>query len=120
MQRYCTRWRETADVDADAKDAGPGAGMAGTVTAAELEDALFNAVRGHLEEMITWGRGDEALGMEHFELEEKTLADGFEVMRLFTEAHMAVRAARETRRDDVADADGDARVTVQELSLIHI
>ena len=101
-------------MDANATDPGSGAGMAGAASAAELEEALFNGVRGHLEEMIAWARSDEALGMEHSPFEEKTLADGFEVMRLFTEAHMAVRAARETRRADVADADGDARVTVED------
>ncbi|MDQ2874205.1 MAG: hypothetical protein M3Y33_05080 [Actinomycetota bacterium] len=51
--------------------------------------------------------------MEHSPLEDKTLAGGFEVMRLFTEAHLAVRTARETRRADVTDADGDARVTAE-------
>ena len=101
-------------MDADAKDPVPGAGKGGAGTAAELEDALFDAVRGHLDSMISWARSDAALGMEHVGLEEKTLADGFEVMRLLTEAPLAVRAARETRRTDVTDADGDARVTAED------
>ena len=70
-------------------------------------DYLFDGVRGHLEEMITWGGGEEALGLEHAPLEEQVLAQGYELMRLFTQAHLAVRTAREVRRGDVVDADGD-------------
>ena len=43
-------------MDANATDPGSGAGMAGAASAAELEEALFNGVRGHLEEMIAWAR----------------------------------------------------------------
>lgn len=85
---------------------------AAPVSALEVEDRLFDGVRGHLEAMIAWGRGEEALGLEHAPLEERVLAEGYEVMRLFTEAHLAVRTAREARRGDVVDAGGDARVTV--------
>ena len=35
-------------------------------------------------------------------------------MRVLAESHMALRAAREQRRDDVADADGDARATAED------
>ena len=54
------------------------------------------------------------LGLEHAPLEERVLADGQEMMRLFTQAHLDLRAARESRREDVVDADGDARVTVED------
>jgi hypothetical protein len=77
------------------------------------EDGLFGPVRERLESMIGWARSGEALALEHGELEERTLTEGFEVMRLFTEAHMAVRTLREERRADVADADGDARVSAE-------
>jgi len=84
-----------------------------TVGAADLEDALFAGVRQHLESMIGWARSEEALALEHDQFEGKTLAGGFEVMRLFTEAHMAVRTAREQRRADVLDADGDRRSSAE-------
>src|SRR5258708_31096972 len=63
--------------------------------------------------MIGRARSGEALALAHGELEERTLTEGFEVMRLFTEAHMAVRTLREERRADVVDADGDARVSAE-------
>jgi hypothetical protein len=39
---------------------------------------------------------------------------GFEFMRLLTQAHLDLRAAREQRRDDVTGADGDARTTCED------
>jgi hypothetical protein len=79
----------------------------------DLEDRMFDAVRARLESLIGWGRSSEAIGLEHAPLEERVLAEGFEVMRLFTEAHLGLRTAREERRSDVVDADGDVRVTVE-------
>jgi hypothetical protein len=105
-------------MDAEASTPGAGSGGAVPVTqpaaVAEVEDALFDSFRQHVESMIGWGRGQEAHGLEHDVVEEQVLARGFEAMRLFTEAHMAVRTARETRREDVVDAQGDRRVTVEE------
>ena len=91
--------------------AGPGDGSAGRVSAADLEDALFDGLREQVESMISWAKSDDALALEHDQFESRTLAGGFEAMRVFTEAHMGLRAAREERRADVVDADGDARVT---------
>ena len=51
--------------------------------------------------MISWARSPEALALEHDRIEEGTLAGGYELMRVLAEAHMALRAAREQRRDDV-------------------
>ncbi len=105
-------------MDAEAGSPGVGGGSGGTrpVTqpaTAEFEGALFDSFRQHMESMIGWGRSQEALDFEHEAVEEQVLARGFEAMRLFTEAHMAVRTARETRREDVVDAEGDRRVTVE-------
>jgi len=82
--------------------------------AGDLEDALFSAVREHAESMICRAKSGEALALEHDQLEEKTLAGGYELMRVLAESHMALRAAREQRRDDVVDADGDARATAED------
>ena len=87
--------------------------VVGQAEAAAVEDALFNGLRQQVESMIDWARSAEALGLEHGPFEERTVTAGFEAMRLFTEAHFAVRAARETRRTDVVDADGDVRVTAE-------
>src|SRR5215470_3102192 len=96
----------------DAEQSSPAEGSGGM--RAVVEDALFDAFREHVESMIGWGRSQEALGLEHDKVEERALALGFEAMRLLTEGHMALRTAREPRRADVVDADGDARVTVEE------
>jgi hypothetical protein len=92
---------------------GDGDGVDGTVMAADLEGRVFDAVREHVESMIAWGLGREAAGLEHGPFEERVLADGQEFMRVFTQAHLDVRTAREERREDVVDADGDRRVTVE-------
>ncbi len=87
---------------------------AGQVAAADLEDALFGGLRQQLESMISWAKSDEALALEHDQFESRTLTGGFEVMRVFTEAHLGLRAAREQRRTDVADAAGDLRVSTED------
>jgi len=80
----------------------------------DAEEALFAAVREHAESMIGWARSEQALSLEHGELESKAITDGMEFMRLLTQAHLDLRAAREQRRTDVADADGDVRMTCEE------
>ena len=102
---------ETVAVDASMAQVQSRDAMAGQVPVADLEDALFDGLRQQLESMISWARSDEALALEHDQFESRTLTEGFEVMRIFTEAHMGLRAAREQRRADVVDAGGDARVT---------
>jgi hypothetical protein len=82
------------------------------LSGAQIEDGLFSVVGEQVESMIAWGRSDEALGLEHAALEARVMAEGFEMMRVFTEAQLALHTLRETRRDDVVDADGDTRVTV--------
>ena len=77
--------------------------------AGDLEDALFSAVREHAELMISWARSPEALALEHDGLEDRTMTDGLELMRLVAQAHLALRAAREQRRGDVTGADGGVR-----------
>ena len=80
----------------------------------DAEEALFAAVRGHAEAMIAWARSERALSLEHGELESTVMKDGMEFMRLLTQAHLDLRAAREQPRHDVADADGDARTTCED------
>jgi hypothetical protein len=92
----------------------PPAGVAGgQPDAGDLEDALFSAVREHAESMISWARSAEALALAHDRLEEKTMTEGLELMRLLAESRLALRAAREQRRSDVRDADGDPRAVAE-------
>jgi hypothetical protein len=83
----------------------------GGLDAATAEDGMFALVRELTESQIAWARSDEAQGLEHGVLEEHVLGQGFEWMRLLTQGYLRVRAAREQRRTDVTDADGDARVS---------
>jgi hypothetical protein len=83
-----------------------------TVSAQELEDALFDELRAHVESMIVWARSEPSLVMQNAPLEEHALAEGYKAVQLLTEAHLKVRAVREQRRSDVVDADGRTRVTV--------
>jgi hypothetical protein len=101
-------------VDASIAYFPPPGGAAGQPGAADLEDALFSAVREHAESMISWARSAEALALEHDRLEEKTMTDGLELMRLVVQAHLDLRAARERRREDVQDADGDLRAVTED------
>ena len=86
-------------------------GWRGAAGHQEAEEALFAAARAHAEAMITWAGGEQALALEHGQLESETTRAGFEFMRLVTQGHLDLRAAREQRRDDVTDAGGDARTT---------
>jgi hypothetical protein len=87
----------------------------GSVTgeAADVEAVFFAGVFEQVGTMVAWARSGQALGLEHDELEERVLADGYEVMRRLTEGHLALRAAREQRRGDVTDAQGDLRVSAE-------
>jgi hypothetical protein len=76
------------------------------VSAQELQDALFDDLRAHVESMIVWARSEPSLVMQNAPLEEHALAEGYKAVQLLTEAHMKVRAVREQRRSDVVDADG--------------
>ena len=83
----------------------------GGLDAAAMEDGLFALVRELTEAQIAWALSDEAQDLEHGPLEEYVQGKGHEWMRLLTQGHLRVRAARERRRTDVTDADGDARVS---------
>jgi hypothetical protein len=105
--------RETVAVDASIAYFPPAGAAGGQPEAGDLEDGLFSGVREQAESMIGWAKSAESLALEHDQLEERVMADGLELMRLLAEAHLALRTAREQRRDDVADADGDAHAAAE-------
>ena len=43
--------------------------------------------------MIAWARSDSALTMGHGQIEDRVMSDGMELMRVLTEAHVALRTA---------------------------
>ena len=80
----------------------------------DAEEALFAGRARTRMTMIAWAGREQSLALEHEQLESETMKAGFEFMRLLTQAHLDLRAAREQRRDDVTDADGDARTTCED------
>jgi len=105
---------KTVAVDASMCMFPAGRAAGGLPGAGDAEEALFSGVHGQAESMISWAKSDEALAVEHDAIGERAMADGLELIRLLAEAHMALRAAREERRGDVRDADGDLRVTCED------
>ena len=81
----------------------------GDAGASDSEEALFAGVRGHAEAMIAWAGSAEALALDNGQLESRAMRDGLEFMRLLTQAHLDLRAAREQPRHDVTYAGGAAR-----------
>ena len=100
-------------MDASIAQVGSAGAASGPTEAADAEAALFDRVLEQAKSMIAWARSADALALEHDKLEEKTLADGYELMRRLTEAHTPLRAAREQRRDDVTDVGGKVRATAE-------
>ena len=67
----------------------------GDAGAADSDEALFAGVRGHAEAMIAWAGSAEALALDNGQLESRAMRDGLEFMRLLTQAHLDLRAARQ-------------------------
>jgi hypothetical protein len=65
----------------------------------------FTASRVRFETVLGWLAGREASGLEHFELEAGVQEDARELFRQLFQDHLDLRAAREQRIADVADAD---------------
>jgi hypothetical protein len=97
-----------ASIPDSARDAQSGTQPAHT----DIEDA-FAAFRAHTEKMIAWAGSDEAHALGHAALEERAWVDALEGSRLLTQGHLDQRARAEQRRDDVRDADGQHRNTVE-------
>lgn len=76
-------------------------------------DDAFGASRACFEQMCSFMGGDEAAGLTHAELEETVTVDAREAVRLLLQDHVDLRAVREERLDDVADAAGVRRGSVE-------
>ena len=69
--------------------------------------------REHLEKMVAWLDGPEAMSTGHGDLEAWLSVDGREQQRLLMQGHLNERAARETRRTGVTGSDGVTRPRVE-------
>lgn len=66
----------------------------------------FDRVRADFEQLLGWLTGTQAAAMSHGELEEQLDRRGRELLRQMLQGQLDLRALREQRAGDVADADG--------------
>src|SRR5947209_4164390 len=83
----------------------------GQVEAAASES--FSASRELFESVAGFLDGTEAAGLEHAELETQLQSRGRELVRQLMQDHLDLRAQREQRLEEVADAQGVARGGVE-------
>jgi hypothetical protein len=66
----------------------------------------FGASRERFEAVVAWLDGAVSARLSHAELEEQLQVDGRQLLRQLLQDHLDVRAQREQRLDEVADAGG--------------
>jgi hypothetical protein len=69
------------------------------------DTVAFGESRGRFETVLAWLEGEEATGLSHGELEARLEVESREVFQ----DHLELRAQKETRLEDVVDADGVPR-----------
>jgi len=75
--------------------------------------AAFACSREQFESLIGFLDGTDAAGLSHAELEERLDRDGRELLRRLFDDHLALRAAREQRLEQVAGDEGVVRSRVE-------
>ena len=76
-------------------------------------DTAFSASRDRFEQICSFLDEQEAGNLTHSELEQRLSVDVRELVRLLFQDHLDLRAVREQRRDDVVDANGVRRGSVE-------
>src|SRR5680860_733708 len=78
-------------------------------------DTAFSTSRDRFrfEQVCSFLGDQEAGSLTHSELERRLTVDLRELVRLLYQDHLDLRAVREQRRDDVVDADGSRRASVE-------
>ena len=66
----------------------------------------FGASREQFESLVCFLDGTDAVGLSHAELEERVDRDGRELLRRLLDDHLALRAVREQRLEDVVGDEG--------------
>ena len=87
------------------QDQAAGSG-AGPVAGFERSQAVFAG-------LVEWAAGEQALGLEHAELEARLAADGRELARQVLQDQLDLRAGREQRAGGVIGSDGTPRRSVE-------
>src|SRR5262245_29741962 len=81
--------------------------------ATDTLDASFTASREHFDALVAFLGGQASSELTHAQLEERLAVAGRELTRLLLQDHVDVRAAREERLDEVAEADGTIHTRVE-------
>lgn len=81
--------------------------------ALEIGGVAFGRSRERFEAVLSWLDGPQARELTHGELEARLQAEGRELLRQLTQDHLDLRAARETRPEQVVGADGVRRGNVE-------
>jgi hypothetical protein len=76
-------------------------------------DAAFAASRQQFESLIGFLDEAEAAGLSHAELEEHLDVHGRELLRCLLDDHLALRAVREPRLEEITGDEGKARTRVE-------
>jgi hypothetical protein len=78
------------------------------------KDAAFTASQTRFSAMVAWLGDEQTAGMTHAQVEERLHTDGLALLRQLLQDSLDLRASREQRLYEVADADGVARGTAEE------
>jgi hypothetical protein len=73
----------------------------------------FARSRAGFEEVVGFLDGDGAAALSHAELEDRLATEGRELLRLLYQDHLDLRAEREQRLEEVADAEGVDRPSLE-------
>jgi hypothetical protein len=106
---YASRDEVLPAGQADSEDAGGGGGRPG----GSAGGAGFAASRELFESLIGFLDGTDAAGLSHAELEERLDVHGRELLRCLLDDHLALRALREQRLEQVVGDEGTARTRVE-------
>jgi hypothetical protein len=77
------------------------------------DDDGFARSRARFEQIVGFLDGGRAGKLDHGALEDRLQADGRELLRLLYQDHLDLRASREQRLEEVVDADGVDRPSVE-------
>jgi len=78
-----------------------------------IDEDRFGRSRARFEEVIGFLNGEGASVLRHSDLEERLATEGRELLRLLYQDHLDLRAEREPRLEQVVDAQGVDRPSVE-------
>ena len=80
-----------------------------SIEQAAEDPGAFDRSRERFQAVLGWLQGQEAGGSSHADLEARLQVEARELFRLLLQDHLDLRAGRETRLEEVLDAQGVPR-----------